>query len=144
MRSDPSGIEGEKQCFECHDSEHLEKECPNPICYRCDVRGHRFYNCTKINSKNRGYRRFGRSLDYRRNGHSRLYYERSPPRSGAYEYASKYSGYRDSNNKSPDRRSLTYRRDGQGEESSREERRPEQKVQIVSKVAGNSSGKFGR
>ena len=29
MRSDSSGSEVEKLCFECHDSEHLAREFPN-------------------------------------------------------------------------------------------------------------------
>ena len=50
VRSDTSGSKGEKLCFVCHDFEHLARECPNPLCYRCGVRGHRPYNCTKVNS----------------------------------------------------------------------------------------------
>ena len=66
VRSDSSVSEGEQLCFECHDSEHLARECPNPLCYRCGVRGHRSYNCPKANLKDRGYKRSGRSPDYRR------------------------------------------------------------------------------
>ena len=99
VRSDSSGSEGEKLCFECHNSEHLARECPNPLCYRCGVRGHRFYNCTKVNSWDRDYRRSGRSPDYMRDGHSRSYYERSPPHGGTREYASRVSSYRGSRNR---------------------------------------------
>ena len=134
MRSDSSGSEGEKLCFECQDSEHLARECPNPICYRCGIRGHRSYNCPKVNLRDRGYRRSGRSPDYRRDGNSRSYYEGSL-RSEASGYASRDSSYRDSRNRSPDRGSSTYRRDSQGERRSREERSPEQKVRFVREVA---------
>ena len=49
VRSNLSGSKGEKLCFECRDSKHLERECPNPFCYRCGAKGHRSYNCTKVN-----------------------------------------------------------------------------------------------
>ena len=64
MRSDSSGSKAEKLCFECHNSEHLARKCPNHLCY--SVRGHRSYNCPKANLKDRGYKRSGRSPDYRR------------------------------------------------------------------------------
>ena len=46
-------------------------------------------------------------------GYSKLYYNRSPPWSGIYEYARTFSSYRDSRNRSPHCRRYTYRRDGQ-------------------------------
>ena len=70
VRSDSSGSEGEKLCIEYHNSEHLARECLNPLCYRCSVRRDRSYNCTKVNSWDRDYRRSGRSPDYMRDGHS--------------------------------------------------------------------------
>ena len=98
VRSDSSGSEGEKLCIEYHNSEHLARECLNPLCYRCSVRRDRSYNCTKVNSWDRDYRRSGRSHDCMRDGHSKSYYERSPPHSGTHEYAIRVSSYRGSRN----------------------------------------------
>ena len=65
VRSDTSGSKGEKLCFVCHDFEHLARECPNPLCCSCSVRGHRSYNFTAVNLKDSDYRRSGRRSDYR-------------------------------------------------------------------------------
>ena len=99
LRTDSSGSKRENLCFECHNSEHLARECPNPFCYRSGVKGHRSYNCIKVNSWGRDCRRSGRTPDYMRDGHYKPYYERSPPHSGTHEYASRVSNYKGSGNR---------------------------------------------
>ena len=43
--------EGFKLCFECNYSSDLTKESPNPLCYRCGIREHKSYKCTKSTLK---------------------------------------------------------------------------------------------